>query len=201
MSGGVVAAMARAYRDPRAEMVRQIDDGLSEARALMHLLLACFLGLVASLPNAVRGSARLEIDDALTAVVSAHAFGYLFVAPLLLYGLAALLHLAARPFGGLGGLRSARAALFWAALLGGPIALAIALTGVAVEIVAGPRMSAAVDYLTYAGFGYWLWLFAAGFAEAEGFRATGRVAAAVAAAALGAAVALGALSGATPAVG
>jgi hypothetical protein len=64
-------------------------------------------------------------------------------APLLLYGLAALLHPAARVFGGRGGFREARAAVFWAALLGGPIAVGIALVGAAVEIVAGPRMSSA----------------------------------------------------------
>lgn len=201
MSQSVVAAMARAYRNPRAEMARQIDEGLSEARALMHLFLACLLGLVASLPNAVREAGRLEIEDAFTAVFSAHVFGYVFVAPLLLYGCAALLHLGARAFGGRGGFLGARASLFWAALLAGPIALGIALAGVAVEIVAGPRMSPAIDYLAFGGLAYWLWLFAASLAEAEGFRATHRVAAAVALAVLGFAAGLGALSIAAPAIG
>lgn len=196
-----MAAMSRAYRDPRTEMARQIDEGLKEARALMHLTLACLLGLVASLPNAVRGAGRLEVEDALAATVAAHVFGYVFVAPLLLYGCAALLHLASRVFEGQGGFLGARAALFWAAALAGPIALAVALVGVAVEIVAGPRMLPAVDYLGYAGMAWWLWLFAACLAEAEGFGATHRVAAVIAVAALGFAAGLRALTGGAPAVG
>jgi hypothetical protein len=102
---------------------------------------------------------------------------------------------------GQGGFLGARAALFWAAALAGPIALAVALVGVAVEIVAGPRMLPAVDYLGYAGMAWWLWLFAACLAEAEGFGATHRVAAVIAVAALGFAAGLRALTGGAPAVG
>lgn len=181
MAEGIVAAMARGYRDPRAEMARQVDEGLTEARALAHLFLACALGFVASLPQAVRKAQALgDVPDPLAGTVSAHLFGYIFVAPLMFYGLAAVVHLVARAFGGRGGFLGARSALFWAALLGAPIALALALVGVGVEVAGGGRWLPWVAYLGFAGLAFWLWLLAASLAETEGFAATRRVAAALA---------------------
>jgi hypothetical protein len=195
MSEGLVAAVWRAYGDPRGAMTRQIAAGLSEPRAFAHLYLACALGFVASMPVAVRSAATLDgVPDPLTGTIAAHLFGYLVVAPLVMYGLAALLHLAARAAGGRGGFLGARAALFWSAMLGGPIALALALTGVAAELVAGPGPLPWLGYLGYAGLGFWLWLLAAGFAAAEGFAGTRGVAAALALALAGLAIGVGALS-------
>jgi hypothetical protein len=201
MSEGVVAAIARAYRDPRGAMARRLSGGPDEGRALFDLFLACGLGFVASLPAALRAAQRLDIPDAQTGAIAAHLFGYLFVAPLLAYGLAALVHLAARAAGGRGGFAEARAAVFWSLLLAAPLALALALAGVAVEAADDPRLLRLLDVLGYAGAAFWLWLFAASLAEAEGFAATGRVAAVLAALALGAAFGLGALANAVPAAG
>lgn len=202
MAEGIVAAMARSYRDPRAEMARQVAAGLTEARALAHLFLACGLGFVASLPGAVRKAQGLgDVPDPLAGTVSAYLFGYLFVAPLLFYGLAALLHLVARAFGGRGGFLGARAALFWVALLGAPIALGLALAGALAEIAGGAGLLPWIDYLGYAGLAFWLWLLAASLAEVEGFAATRRVAAALALAFAGLAFGLGTLTGAAPAIG
>jgi hypothetical protein len=192
MSRGVVAAMARAYRDPRGAMAEQVARGLSEPQALVHLFLACFLGLVASLPQALRQARSLDTADPVTAAVTAHLFGYVFVAPLLAYGLAALVHLAARAFGARGAFLPARAATFWALLLAGPIAITIALAGAGAEIAGLPRLPW-LPLLGYAGLAWWLWLFAATLAEAEGFR-TGRVAAALVLVAAGLALVLGAMA-------
>jgi len=177
MSEGLVAAIARGWRDPRGEMGRQIAEGLSERRALVHLFAACGLALLASLPNAVRAAQGLEIDEPRAGVISAHVFGYLFVAPLLLYGLAAGLHLGARAFGARGPYLPARSAVFWAALMGAPIAMALALAGVAVEVVFGAGALRWLVVPGYAGLVWWLWLLAASLAEAEGFGPTHRVAA------------------------
>lgn len=160
-------------------MARQMADGLSEPRATAHLFLACALGFVASMPNAVREAATLDIDDPLSGVVAAHLFGWLFVAPLLAYALAALIHLGARALGGAGGFLGARSALFWSALLAGPLALALALVGVAAEAAGGPGVLPWLDYLGYAGLVFWLWLLAGSLAEVEGFRDTRRVLAAL----------------------
>lgn len=177
MSEGLVAAIARGWRDPRGEMARQIAEGLSESRALLHLFTACGLALLASLPNAVRNAQGLEIEEPVSGVISAHIFGYLLVAPLLLYGFAALVHLGAKAFGARGGYLQARSAVFWAALMGAPIAMGLALVGVAAEIAGGAAMLRWIGYLGYAGILFWLWLLAASLAEAEGFGPTYRVAA------------------------
>jgi hypothetical protein len=180
MAEGVIDAIGRGWRDPRGAMARQVASGLTEGRALLHLMLACGLLFVASLPNALREARALDIADPVEGAVAAHLFGYLALLPLLAYVLAALAHLAARGFGARGGFREARAALFWSLLMVAPVAVALALVGVATE-VAAPSLLRLVDWLGYAGLAFWLWLFAASLAEAEGFAATRRVAAVVAA--------------------
>lgn len=176
---GVVGAILRGYADPRASMARQVEAGLSEPRALAHLMLACGLGFLASLPNALRISPEIAAEAPVAGAVAAHLFGYLLVAPLLLYAVAAAVHLGARAFGGRGGFLAARSALFWSLVLGAPIALALALVGVVAQATAGTAGLPIVAPLRYAGMALWLWLFAACLAEAEGFRRSGAVAVAM----------------------
>ena len=180
MAGGLVDAIGRGWRDPRGAMAAEVGRGLSEARALVHLILACGVFFVASLPNAVREARALAIADPVEGAVAAHLFGYLALAPLVAYGLAAVVHLVARGFGARGGFRAARAALFWSLLMAAPLALLLALAGVAVE-VAAPALATLLDCLGVGALAFWLWLLAASLAEAEGFAGTGRVAAVVAA--------------------
>ena len=180
MSEGLVDTVARGWRAPRAAMARELARGPSEGRALVQLMAACGVLLVASLPNAVRQARTLGIDDAVEGAVSAHLFAYLALAPLLAYGFAALVHLVARAFGATGGFRAARAALFWSLLLAAPLALAVAVLGALAE-TATPALLPWLAPLGYAVLAAWLWFFAAGLAEAEGFAATGRVAAVTAA--------------------
>lgn len=176
-------------------MAAQARQGLSEPRALVHLMAACGLYAVASLPAAVRTAADLVVDDPLSGSIAAHLFGYLFVGPLAAYGAAAVVHLIARAFGGTGSFLAARAALFWSLLLGTPIALALALLGVPAEALGSAGLLLSIQLLGYAGLGCWLWVFAASLAEMEGFEVTGRVAAAVLAAFAGIALVLAALAG------
>ena len=173
---GLVATMTRAYRRPRAVMAERVADA-AEGRALAWLFLACGLGFVASVPEALRRARGLGIDDPVAGAVAAHLFAYLFVAPLLAYGLAALAHLAARAFGAPPGFLKARVALFWSLLLAAPLGLALVAARVVAERLGVPGLLAPV---AWAAWGFWLWLFAAGFAEAEGFVATWRVGAATA---------------------
>jgi hypothetical protein len=130
-------------------------------------------------PNALRTARGLETDEPVSVALGAHLFGYLFLAPLLLYGAAIAIHGIARGFGGRGSALAARAALFWSLLLAGPVALAISLAGVVAEVAAGPAVLPSVGLLGYAGLALWLWIFAACLAEAEGFQHSGRVAAVV----------------------
>jgi hypothetical protein len=140
-------------------------------------MLACGLFFVASLPGAVRQA--LDISEPVEGVVAARLFAWLAVAPLAAYGLAAALHLVARPFGGRAGFRGARTALFWWALLLAPLTLAVAVLGAAVEVLA-PRLLPLASWLGYAVLAFALWLLASTLAEAEGFASTGRVVAMVA---------------------
>ena len=167
---GLVDTIARSWRDPRGVMAAQVAAGLSEPRALVHLMLACVLFFVASLPAAVRTSTGLTVDEPVSAAVSAHLFAWGAVAPLVAYALAALVHLGARAFGGRAGFLGARAALFWSALAAAPAVLAAGIAGVFLPDGPWPGIVAA---------GLWVWLFSASLAEAEGFASTARVAAVV----------------------
>lgn len=193
--GGVVDTIARTWAGPRRAMAARVAAGLSESRALADLAVACGLFFVASLPGAVRGAATLagETSEPLAAAIAAHLFAWIAVAPLAAYGLAAVVHLAARAFGArAASFLPARTALFAAMLAGAPVALGLALLGVAAEAV--PALLPVTGLLGYAGVAAWLWLFSASLAEAEGFRATGRVVAvtfAVVAATAGLAALLG----------
>jgi hypothetical protein len=186
-----LATIARAYRDPRSAMAIRREAGLSEPRVLAELMAACGLLFLASLPAAVRSAALLGIEDAVPAAVAAHLFGYLCLLPLIGYGLAALLHLAARALGGRGDWLGARAALFRSGLLAAPVAGGLALAGA----VAGGQRLPWVTWLSYAGLAFWLWLLAASLAEAEGFAATGRVVAVLGAGAAGIAAAVALATG------
>lgn len=168
---GLVDSILRGWRAPRAAMAREVARGLSEGRALVHLMLACFLLFMASLPNALAAARTLDIPDAVAGAVSAHAFAWFALAPFLAYGFAALVHLAVRGFGGRGGFLGARAAVFWSLLLAAPLALAVALIAAAAEIAA-PGLLPWLAPLGYAVLAAWLWFLAASLAVTEGFAAT-----------------------------
>ena len=177
-AAGLVDTIARSWRDPRGVMAAQLAAGLSEPRALVHLLLACALVFVARLPMAARSAGGLPVDEPVSAAISANLFAWGAVAPLLGYGLAAGVHLVARAFGGRGGFLGARAALFWSWLAVTPAVLAIGLLD-AVGVALTGRALAWLGWLGFAAVGLWVWIFAASLAEAEGFGSTARVAAGV----------------------
>lgn len=174
---GLAASIWHAYRYPRGAMATAGAAGRGEVPPLVELMAACALFLVASLPAARRTAADLDVADAFAGVVSAHLFGYLFVLPPVLYVIAALAHLLARPFGARGGFADARRAVFRAALLAGPLALVVAGARSAAQAAGLPGLGPWIDGFGYALLACWLWLLAASFAEAEGFgrarRATG----------------------------
>jgi hypothetical protein len=127
---------------------------------------------------AVRTSTVLSVEEPVSAAVSAHLFAWGAVAPLAGYGLAALVHLAARAFGGRGGFLGARAALFWSGLAVSPAVLAIGVAGAFAASLTG-RVVPQVAWLAYPALALWVWIFAASLAETEGFASTWRVAAVV----------------------
>lgn len=166
-------SLLRGYRDPRGAMARQLNGlgtiRLDEGRALVYLVAACLIGAIATLPAAIAMAPQIEAE-ARPGVVPAHLFGYLFVAPLFGYALAAAVHLIARACGGRASYGTARLAVFWSLLLGALLSLVVTATGFVMP-EAGLRL------VVMAASAYWLWLAAASVAEAEGFARTSRVAA------------------------
>ena len=154
-------------------MAAQVAAGLSEARALVHLMLACGLFFVASLPNAVRerrgaGGRRAGRAPA----VAAHLFAWGALAPLLGYGAG-------------GGGASGRARLRRARRLSrarGRRCSGRRCRGAGGagdrrrRAVGGGRDRAAAAVARLARLSprsaLWVWMFAASLAEAEGFAAT-----------------------------
>lgn len=119
----LVSGILRAYAAPRQAFAAELAR-LSEPRSLMLVMLFCLLTYIARLPELAMTSA-LAGDDPATA---RGRYGAMFVAtmmmaPMVLYGLAALSHLVLRPFGGQGSWASARLALFWSALVTAPLVL------------------------------------------------------------------------------
>ncbi len=108
------------YRRPRAVMRRRLGEGRREDRALVILMAACFVIFVAQLPRLAR-EAHLQPEIPLDARLGAALVGWMVIAPLFFYALAALSHFAARALGGRGEMWRARMALFWALLATAPL--------------------------------------------------------------------------------
>ena len=159
----VTADMVRTYRAPRAVVRDLLAQGRREDRALIILFLACGLIFVAQWPRLSREAFLTDLP--LDMLVGAALFGWGFVAPLALYLIAGISHLAARPFGGRGDAFGARLALFWALLAAAPLWLLHGL--VAGFVGPGPAQSL-VGFAALAAF---LWFWVAGLVEAEGSRA------------------------------
>lgn len=117
---GVAADIPRAWRHPRLVMQRRLADGVREDRALAILMAACLLIFVAQWPRLIEG-ATVDPSTPLDIRIGGALFGWLFIAPLLLYLIAALSHLIARLAGGQGSWYAARIALFWSLLSVAPI--------------------------------------------------------------------------------
>jgi hypothetical protein len=125
----VSSDILRTYVAPRAVMTGILARGAREEQALAYLAGACLLIFIAQWPRLAR---LAHYDDSVPfeALVWGALMGWLFIAPLMFYGLAGLAHLAARMAGRPStGLR-ARLALFWSLLAASPLWLLHgALTG------------------------------------------------------------------------
>ncbi|MGB0440580.1 MAG: YIP1 family protein [Paracoccaceae bacterium] len=117
VTGDIVAT----YRGPGRVVRRLLSAGPREDRALAIVMAGCVLFFVSQWPAAAREAHLTETD--LTPLLSGLLMGWVFIAPLGLYALAAVSHLVARALGGQGSFYGARLALFWAVLAVGPLTL------------------------------------------------------------------------------
>ncbi len=150
---GISLDILRAWRHPRQVMARRQDEGVREDRVLVFLMVACFLIFVAQWPALVR-AANVDPSIPLDARLGGALMAWLFIAPLVLYLIAALSRLLARLFGGKGSWYSARLALFWSLLATSPMLL---LNGLLAGVPELAILQTLVGGLALAGF-FVIWL-------------------------------------------
>ena len=109
------------YRGPAKVMRRLLAEGRREDRALAMLMGGCLLAFVSQWPPLAR-QAHLEGQE-LNGLLAGALFGWLFVAPLMMYAIGAFSHIICRLLGGRGDFYAARLALFWSFLAASPILL------------------------------------------------------------------------------
>ncbi|XDA96640.1 YIP1 family protein [Sulfitobacter sp. LCG007] len=141
------------YRGPSRVVGRLLQDGRQEMRALLFVLLACGLLFVAFSPYQAR-EAALNPDGPLSVRLYWSAIFWIFLTPLLLYLLAAILWLLVRVFGFRTSGYEIRLTLFWALLAASPIAL---LLGLVLGII-GPGLQAQIVGLAWLAVFAWFWI-------------------------------------------
>jgi len=114
------------YRGPGRVLHRLLGQGIREDRALIYLMIGCLMVFVAQTPRLAR-QAYLTGED-LAMLMGATLLAWLFIAPLVFYLLAGVVHLVARALGRKQSAFGARLALFWALLASSPIMLLWGLT-------------------------------------------------------------------------
>lgn len=116
------------WRRPAPVVARQLARGVHEEQALAILLAACLLMFASHLPALQRQSIETGDDGEFLRAASYSFMAWMMLAPLALYGLAALGRLGLRMLGRRASGYAARLALFWALLSAAPAALLYGLT-------------------------------------------------------------------------
>ena len=141
------------YKGPSRVVGRFLGQGRNEVRALLFVLIAGLLMFIAAAPYQAR-EAQLNPDGPLEVRLYWSAFLFIFIVPLLLYGLAALVwvvtKVARMPVRGY----EVRFTLFWALLASAPVMLLLGL--VAGFIGQGVQLQL-VGFIWLAVFG-WFWI-------------------------------------------
>jgi len=117
-SMAVSTDMMRTWRRPRVVIRQLLAMGRREDRAIAYLMAACVIAIVAQLPMIARWNAGFDIPAGTEALEMSTRIQYallawLMFAPLMMYILAAIIHIIAKVFGGKGSWYSARLAVFW----------------------------------------------------------------------------------------
>jgi hypothetical protein len=118
----------RTWRRPRAVMRDLLGQGRREDRAIMFLMVSCFLIFVSQWPRLRRVAEGFEPSPFppemnFEGMMTYTFFGSVIILPLMMYVIAALSHLVAKVLGGKGTWFGARLALFWTLLATTPMFL------------------------------------------------------------------------------
>lgn len=140
------------YRNPAAVIARLLGQGTREDRNLIYLMVACLIFFVAQTPRLARES---FIDGTeLNMLLGASLMAWLFVAPLMLYGLAGVTFVILRILRGNPTGYATRLALFWALLASSPVLLLHGLTAGFV----GPGIELQIVGLIWFCIFSWFWI-------------------------------------------
>lgn len=156
----ITTELLRTYLAPRTAMRRQLAGGENEGRALVYLMVGCLIFFVAQWPRLSREH-FFDPSIPLEAKISAALFGWIFLAPLFFYAIAAVSHIFARLVGGSGTWFTARMALFWSWLVISPLGL---LLGLVTGFIGQGPAQLATSLLLVAAF-FYIW--GCGLMEAE----------------------------------
>lgn len=155
----VTADIGATYKGPGRVMERLLAMGQREDRAIAILMAGCAVMFISQMP-ALSRRAHLEGQE-LNQLLGGALMGWLFIAPLALYLIAALSHLIARAVGGQGSWYGARLALFWALLAAAPLVL---LYGLVAGFI-GPGIELQLTGAVWCAVFMWFWI--AGLIQAE----------------------------------
>lgn len=157
----LASRVAGAFRAPAASFEREKSFGLTERRLIAYAFGASlFLTLGRVMAESIRPELAIG-PDRIAWFAATILIGFSF-GVLALYGIAALIRLIARLFGGAGGWAETRLALFWSGLATGPL---IAFGHAAGAMIDGRSLGA------FVGGAIWAILFAPMLAAAHGFSA------------------------------
>lgn len=148
----VTSDMIATYKGPRKVFARLLGMGQREDRALILVMSACAVAFISQWPALAR-KAHLT-GQALDSLLGGALMAWLFIAPLLLYALAALSHVIALALRGKGDWYGARLALFWSMLAASPLMLLHGMIGGFIGPGTGLQV---VGFLWFAIF-IWFWL-------------------------------------------
>lgn len=140
------------YKGPRKVFARLLSMGQREDRALIMLMAGCSVAFVSRWPALAR-QAHMSGEE-LNMLLGGALMAWLFVAPLLMYALAALTHILAKALRGQGDWFGARLALFWSFLAASPLLL---LNGLVEGFVGQGLELRGVGFVWFVIF-IWFWL-------------------------------------------
>lgn len=140
------------YREPHAVVARLLAMGEREDRAFVILMAACAATFVGQWPRLAR-EAHLTGQE-LNMLLGGTLMAWLFIAPLLAYALAFVLHLIFRGFRRKQTAFGARISLFWAMLAASPLIL---LHGLVAGFIGDGIQLTVVGFVWLACF-LWFWM-------------------------------------------
>ena len=118
--------MVAAYRRPGKVMERHLMAGAGEERALIFLMASCVVFFIAQLPVISREAHLNQVE--MGPGLGASVLAWLFIAPLAMYIVAAVVRVFLRALGCKAGWFHVRLAFFWSLLAGTPLVLLNGLT-------------------------------------------------------------------------